>query len=98
MRRQLRAPGVRRAASRKAGKTKSAVKLLVDLETALEEEDWSRARVVFLVLLDRVELRAFPGRPPKQRRGRSRPWRAIITPAEVTALVIGASPLEVRVE
>lgn len=98
VRRQLRAPGVRRAASRKAGKTKSAVKLLVDLETALEEEDWSRARVVFLVLLDRVELRAFPGRPPKQRRGRSRPWRAIITPAEVTALVIGASPLEVRVE
>lgn len=98
LRGQLRAPGVRRAASRKTGKTKSPAKLLVDLETALEQEEWSRARVVFLVLLERVELRALPGRPPKHRKGRARPWRAILTPGEAAARVIGARPIEIRVE
>lgn len=98
LRRLLRAPGVRRTAGRARGTTKSPAALLVDLETALGEEDRARAGGIFRLLLDRVSVHAPPGRPPKTTKGRGRRWRARIQPAAMVADLLDMDPGGIEVE
>ena len=99
LRRLLRAPKARRAAARrKRSKTKSPVQLLVDLETALEEQDQGRARSVFRVLLERVSVHGPRGRPPKKRRGKRRTFRARLEVAAAVAELIDEDPEELVIE